>query len=422
MANRFLLSLFASAFLSLSLHASQPPAKHWPRWRGPDDSGSTAHGSYPARFSDTENVLWKYALPAKGCSTPIVWGDNIIVSSPDDGADTVFNFNWDGVVKWRAAVGDERPGRHKNGSGSNPSPATDGQGVYVYFKSGNLAGLNFDGKVKWKTNLQKRFGKDTLYWDIGTSPVLTENHIIVAVMHDREGFLAAFDKQTGNLSWKADRNFKTPREGDHSYATPIVREQNGKQQIVVWGAEHLTTHDASDGKEIWRCGGFNPEQKNNWVIVGSHVIHDDTAIVSYGRGSHMAAIRLTGKGNVTATHKIWDRQGAGSFVPSLAVYRDKIFVIGDKGAVHCIDPKTGKDLWKAELPKHRSKYYASPTLADGKLYATREDGVIFVASVDKRFELLSENNLGERVIASPVPVGNRLLLRGEKHLFCVGVN
>lgn len=422
MAKRILSSIFAATFLALAAQASQPPAKHWPRWRGPDDSGSTTHGSYPAKFSDTENVLWKYELPEKGCSTPIVWDSNILVSSPDKGADTLFNFSWNGVVEWRASIGEERPGRHKNGSGSNPSPATDGEGIYVYFKSGNLAGLDFNGNVKWKTNLQKRFGKDTLYWDIGTSPVLTRNHVIVAVMHDREGFLAAFDKQTGELAWKADRHFTTPREGDHSYATPIVREHNGREQIVVWGAEHLTIHEAGDGKEIWRCGGFNPDRKNNWVIVGSHVIHDNTAFVSYGRGSRMAAVRLDGKGDVTASQKIWDREGAGSFVPSLAVYQGKVFVIGDKGAVHCVDPKTGKDFWKAQLPEHRSKYYASPTLADGKLYATREDGIIFVASVDKRFELLSENNMGERVIASPVPVGNRLLLRGEMHLFCVGLN
>ena len=87
--------------------------------------------------------------------------------------------------------------------------------------------------------------------------------------------------------------------------------------------------------------------------------------------------------------------------------------------MECIAAKTGKTVWKGQLPKHRAKYYASPMVADGKLYATREDGVIIVAKLNAKLDVLSENDMGERVIASPVPVAGRILVRGEEHFFCV---
>jgi outer membrane protein assembly factor BamB len=154
------------------------------------------------------------------------------------------------------------------------------------------------------------------------------------------------------------------------------------------------------------------------------VVAGDIAVVPTGRNDRgqprLHGIRLGGSGDVTATHRIWKREDTGTFVPTPAEYDGRVFLVRDRGQVDCIDPSTGKTLWSDALPRHRSSYYASPLVADGKLYAAREDGTVFVANVTERFELLAENQLGERVIASPVPVADRLLLRGEEHLFCVG--
>lgn len=392
----------------------------WPAWRGPQSSGSTSGGSYPAGWQDGENILWKVELPGAGCSTPAVWNEHILVTCPVDGQDALLDLDWSGRVRWQTSVGPEKPGKHRNGSGSNPSPVTDGRLVFAYFKSGHLAGLDLEGKLLWKTNLQERFGRDTLYWDIGTSPVLVDGAVVAAVMHSGESYLAAFDKETGALVWKVARNYKTPVEGDHSYATPIVIEHQGRQAILVWGAEHLTAHAADDGRVLWSCGGFNPQRKGNWVAVASAVVADQMAIVPYGRGSHLAGVRLGGEGDVTATHRVWTREDAGAFVPTPAVSGGRLYLLGDSGQVTCLDPSTGSTLWSERLPKHRAKYYASPVVADGKLYAPREDGVVLVAQVEGSFALLSENDMGERVIASPVPVGGRLLIRGQQHLFCIG--
>ncbi len=396
-----------------------PGDRYWPRWRGPAAQGSTSNGTYAANWSTTENLAWKVELPSRGCSTPIVWGDNIVITSPIDGDDAVMNFHWSGKLRWTRKIGRERRGSGRS-SGSNPSAATDGQRIFVYYKSGNLAALDWKGNVLWSDNLQKRYGKDTLYHDLGTSPVLTRKNVIVAVMDTGKGLLAAFDKKSGKPAWKVDRFFKTPREGDHSYASPIVMDYQGKQIILVWGAEHLTAHDATDGKVLWTCGEFNQPGKANWVTVSSPVIVGDMAIVSYGRGARLAGVKLGGSGDVTKTHRLWTRKDIGTFCPTPAALDGKVYLLGDSGKVECIDPKTGKTLWKDNLPKNRNKFYSSPVVADGKLYATREDGVIFVVSIKDKFKVLSQIPLGERMKSSPVPVASRLLLRSEKHLYSVG--
>ena len=291
--------------------------------------------------------------------------------------------------------------------------------LFAYFKSGNLAGFTLEGKLLWKTNLQDRFSRDTLYWDIGTSPVLTAKHVVLAVMHSGESYLAAFDKRTGELAWKESRNYETPVECDHSYATPHVVQYQGREAIVVWGAERLTIHNAADGKLFWTCEGFNPDQRSNWVQVASSVLAGDMAIVPYGRGKHVAGIELSGKGNITQSNRKWTLTGTGSFVPTPAVKDGKVYVLGDRGSVTCLDSRTGKKLWSGQFPKNRASYYSSPTVADGKLYASREDGVIMVAGITEGFKFLAENNMGERIIATTVPVRDQLLIRGEKHLFCI---
>jgi outer membrane protein assembly factor BamB len=158
----------------------------------------------------------------------------------------------------------------------------------------------------------------------------------------------------------------------------------------------------------------------NWVCVASPVIAGDIAVVPYGRGAELHGIKLGGVGDVTGTNRLWIENDAASFVPTPAEYKGRVYVVRDRGEVKCIDPATGKSDWAGQFPKKNFSYYSSPTLANGKIYAAREDGILFVAKVDGGFELLSENDMGERLVASPVPVGDRLFIRGEQHLFCIG--
>lgn len=413
--------IVTAGLLALSANASGDEASDWTAWRGPLGHGSAEKGTYPAKFGPSENVAWKVALPGKGCSTPVVAGRRIILTGPEDGRDTVFCFDLDGKPLWKTDVGVATKGKHRNGSAANSSPATDGRTVAAYFKSGTLAGLDLEsGERLWSTNLQEKYGKYKLYWDQGTSPVLTKEHVVVAVLHGGDSYLAAFGKRTGELAWKVERNYETPVENDHSYATPVVYERDGRERLLVWGAERLTAHDAADGTKLWECGGFNPGGQKNWVTVGSAVVVDSMAVFSYGRGRRTHGVKLGGSGDVSKSHRAWDRDRLGAFVPTPAVSGGRVYLLGDQGQVSCVDPATGETAWEGRLPKGKAKYYASPTLAGGRLYAPREDGVVMVASVaGGKLGLLAENDMGERIIASPVPLGGRLLLRGEKHLFCL---
>lgn len=422
MANKLLMATACLVFCAARFGLAAEIAD-WRSWRGPLGNGSVEQGSFPTKF-DSEKHLWRTVLPGKGCSTPILLDGLIYLTSPVDGIDGLLCYDLQGQEKWRAVFGKENAGKHRNGSGSNASPVTDGQAIFVFFKSGTFAAVERNGKVRWKTDLVERFGKDTLYWDHGTSPVLTAKHVIMARMHDGESWLAAFDKVSGDIAWKVARNFKTPQECDHGYSTPVVIQHQGRESILVWGAEHLTIHNATDGQVSWSCGNFNPDANKLWPAIATPVIVGDMAVIAYGRNDRgiprLHGVRLSGSGDVTQTNHVWKRDNVGTFVPTPVAYKGRVILVGDKGEVTSVDPVTGKTIWEGAFPKSRSNFYASPLIAGDKLFAPREDGVVFVASLaNDKFELLSENNMAESVIGSPIPAANRLLIRGEKHLFCV---
>lgn len=419
-----LFALFALAIVLPAANiASAEKLADWPKWRGPDDTGSSPLVGLPIEWSH-EKVQWKTELSGKGCSTPIVWQNTIYVTAPIDGKDALIALDADGKSLWNVQFGSENPGKHRNGSGCNASPTTDGEHVFVYFKSGTLAAIDLQGKTAWKINLVKRYGPDTLFWDHGTSPVLTQDFVVMARMHEGESWLAAFDKATGELAWTVARNYETPVECDHGYSTPVVIDFQGEESLLTWGGEHLTIHHAKTGKLVWSCGGFNPEGNKLWPTIATPVVVGDVAVIAYGRNDRgiprLHGVRLAGAGDVTETNRLWDRDDIGTFVPSPAVYQDKIYLVGDKGKVTCFDPATGKTVWEGAFPKHRSRYYGSPLIAGGTLYAPREDGIILVADIREGFQMLGENDMHQSVIASPVPGPGCLLLRGTETLFCVG--
>jgi outer membrane protein assembly factor BamB len=349
-----------------------------------------------------------------------------VLTAPADGQDAVLAFDRSGKLLWQTAVGPASAPKHRTlGSSSNASPVTDGDAVFVYFRSGNLAGLEFNGSLRWSVNLTEEFGRERLFWDTGTSPVVTGEHLVLTRMHDGESWIAGFDRQSGELRWRQPRNYSTPTENNNAYTTPLVYREGGRETVLVWGADHLTAHDATDGSLLWSCGGFNPKRTGFWPAIASPIIAGDLAVVPVGRDdrsgqSRVHGIRLGGRGDVTESHRVWKREDLGVFVATPAEYQGKVYLLRHRGEVVCLDPATGRTVWTGEFPQGRSSYYASPLIAGGVIYAAREDGTVFTARVGEQFEFLAENAMGERVIASPVPMGNRLLIRTDAHLFCLG--
>ena len=401
----------------------------WPNWRGPTRNGVAAGSGYAMSWSQDDNVRWRVPLPGLGASTPAVWGDKLVLTCDIEGHDGILCFDRAGKECWRQQLGDIRPGKHKKATGCNSSPVTDGDYVWVYFKSGELACLSLaDGAIVWKTNLQEQFGEDTLWWDLGTSPVLTKQAVVVAVIQTGPSYLVAFDRKTGAVLWKHDRMLDAPEEAAQSYSTPLVIAgkpawNEPAEMLIVLGADHITAHDAADGREIWRVGGLNPEGDKFFRSIASPVVSDEFVIAPYARGKTVTAIRRGGSGDVTASHIAWKREQLGADVPTPAIRDGRVMICGDKGQMSCLDLKTGQTLWEDSLPKNRNKYSSSPIIVDDHVILTREDGhswcIAWPGKKGDSFEIFGEGMLDEMTVATPVCVDGEIFLRTHDSLWCI---
>ena len=400
-------------------------AQNWPQWRGPGGNGIAGKGNYPVSFSATEGILWKAEMPGKGGSTPIVWNDRIILTSAigegAEGEDGVLCYDWSGKLLWQVKLGRQNPGRHARGSGSNPSAVTDGERIFVFFKSSTVAALDFNGKVLWKSNLRETYGEISYFWDLGSSPVLANNNVVLSVMHEGSSYILALDKATGKVAWKADRNYPGGRESPQSYTTPLVIKESNRTTIVVWGADHLTGHDAATGKLIWSYGGFNPEKRAAWRTIASPAHYQGIFVVPYGRGRFTAAMNTGGSGSMTEKNFLWQKTDIGADVATPLVNDGRVYLLSFNGILHCLDVATGEELWQIKLPDSKGVFYSSPTLAGDRLYICSDEGSFYVCEVSPTgIKILNHTKFEDNFVATPVLLRDRILLRGTKNLYCIG--
>ncbi len=414
-----------TATIALMLMSVTAQAQNWPQWRGPGDNGTAEGGNYPVSFSPTEGIIWKIELPGKGGSTPIVWDDRIILTSAiGEGAeaeDGVLCFDWDGSMLWQVKLGRQVPGRHARGTGSNPSAVTDGERIFVKFKSGTMAAVDFNGNVLWRQNLQEIYGDYVYFWDFGTSPVLVDGNVVISVMHEGHSYLLALEQSTGNVAWKVDRNYSSGRETPQSYTTPLVIGEGNRKTIVVWGADHLTGHDAATGRLIWSYGGFNPEKRSAWRTIASPVHYQGIVIVQYGRGKYTAAMKTGVSGEMSDKDFLWNKTDIGSDVATPVASNGLIYILGFNSVIWCLDIVTGNELWQSTLPGDGGVFYSSPTLADDNLYISNDRGAVYVCEVSRAgMKVLNHTIFDDNFVATPVLLRDRILLRGTKNLYLIG--
>ena len=411
--NRFLPALFF-VIATFSIAYPQTP---WPSWRGPNGNGTAGVGIYPTSWSEQKNIAWKVPLPGRGASTPIVLGDNVYVTLGKEGLNTLMCVSKEGKSLWDKQYGKERPGKNAKASGSNSSPVTDGKNVYVYFKSGDLACVSPVGEIIWSVNIQETYGPDSLWWDLGTSPVLTEKSIVIAVMQTGPSFLVSFDKSTGKELWKADRWLDVNQEANQAYTTPTVARLTQSDALVTVGADHVTAHAVSDGKLLWKLGGFNPDNNGFFRSIASPLFVDGLAICPYARGNTVTALRT--EVNVPDDKRIVWATKFGSDVPTPTIGNGRLYLLGDKGMVYCLKPDSGETLWAHQLPKSNKQYSSSPVIANGHVYCTREDGTTFVLADEAEARVVSENRLDGNIVATPAFANDRIYIRSFDSLYCV---
>jgi len=432
--------LLGTLILSIMLDCVHAQTTNWPQWRGPEGSGISTETGLPTEWSDKQNVRWKTAIPGRGHSSPIVWGNRVFLTTsiegpvvpgaeavrhirrgveyrhPDAvGADHSYEMKLlcldaeTGKVLWEKSVYEGRvyDDRHRKNTYASATPATDGKYVYLSFEAEGLYCYDFNGKQIWKTSLD-HIAKGGM--GPGTSPVLHQNLVILQVDQEYgEGsFIAAVNKKTGKVAWRVTRNHR------RSWSTPLLVKTPARIELVTSGAESVIAYDPVVGKELWRAPGVasNP--------IPSPVAGHNLVFVSAGsQAKRLLAIRPGGSGDLTDTPSVvWRYDKGTAYVPSPILYGDYLYLITDAGALTCLEAKTGKLIYQARLPVP-AQFTASPVAFEGKILVISEDGEGFVLRAGPTPEVLKVNSLGEPIFASPAISGGKIFLRGGNHLYCI---
>lgn len=410
--------LLLTALMTLSPAAA---ADNWPNWRGPEGSGVSAETDLPVKWGVDENIAWKLPLPAWSGSTPVIWGERVFLNVAD-GDDL---FLWcvqrrTGEPLWKRRLGGGNTKMRKQNM-SSPSPVTDGQRVWVMTGTGILKAFDFQGHEIWNRDIQADYGRFGLNWGYASSPLLYQDRLFVQVLHgmktDDPSYVLAIDKNTGKTLWRVERPTDAIVESPDSYTTPALLRYRDRSEIVITGGDYVTGHDPQTGREIWRSGGLNPSKQRFYRIVASPLVVDDM-IYAPTRHKPLLALRAGGQGDVTKTHRVWTTD-KGPDVPTPVSDGERLYIVHDKGVMWALDARTGEPVWGPQRLRPGT-YSASPVLADGKIYATSEDGVTSVVKAGPEFELLAENDLEGYTLSSPAISNGQIFIRTDEFLFCIG--
>jgi outer membrane protein assembly factor BamB len=394
------------------------PADNWPSWRGPTATGSSGERGLPVRWSETENVAWKLAMPARSGSTPIVWDRHVFLSVGDGDDLWLWAVDRDqGAVLWKKPVGGENVMTRKQNM-SSPSPVTDGERVWVLTGTGVVKAFDFAGAELWTRDLQADHGKFGLNWGYASSPLLLDDLLVVQVLHgmktDEPSYVVGLDAKTGATRWRVERPTDAKAESPDAYTTPARLDTPSGVQIVVSGGNYVTGHDPATGKELWRGGGLNPSDAPMYRVVASPVVSGDLIYVA-SRVTPFLVYRAGGSGDVTGSHVAWSIE-RGPDVPTPATDGEYLYVLRDQGTMSCYRAQTGEPVW-VDQRVAAGTYSASPVIADGKVYVTNEEGVTTVVRGGPKFEVLAENKLDGYTLSSIAVSAGRLFLRTETFLY-----
>ena len=442
----------ALAWLGLGLlagwaFASPALADRWPHWRGPLATGASPTADPPVRWSESENIRWKVALPGAGSATPVVWHDRIFVltamgsgkgdpvpgaasTEPPAGEQGRRGGGGFGIEKptethrfvvlcldrktgrtvWQKTVSEVVPheGHHRDHGFASASPVTDGQVLVASFGSRGIYGLDLEGNVKWSKDLgdmqtRNSFGE-------GSTPALHGESVVVLWDHEGEDFIAALDKNNGQERWRVKRDEPT------TWTTPLVVEQAGKPVVIVPATGKTRCYDLATGREVWTAPGLTSN------VIPSAVVDQGVVFVMSGhRGSALRAIKLGGSGDLGGSdHLLWSHDRNTPYVPSPVLVGGLLyFLSGNTGLLTCLDTKTGRPHYAAERLEAVRNVYASPVAAKDRVYILSREGVCVVLRQGPKLEVLATNRIDDATDASIALADRDLLIRGKGQLYCI---
>jgi len=396
----------------------------WAQFRGPHGLGTSSEKNLPVEWSSDKNIVWKTALPGPGGSSPVTVGKRIFLTcysgyavgpgKPGQMKDLERHLvcldRVSGKILWSKEFQPVLPEHQYKGEGSyhgysSSTPASDGQRLYVFFGKSEVFCFDLDGNQQWHATV----GKGINGWGSGASPLLYKNLVIINASIE-SGALVALDKMNGKEIWR------TKGIGS-AWNTPfLAKTPSGETELVISVQDRLLGLDPDSGKELWRCEGIHR-------YVCPSVIAHDGVVYCTGGDQATLAVRLGGRGDVTKTHVLW-REKSGSNASSPIYYQGRLYWASTKGQmVICQDAATGKHLYKQRLKPDPGTIYASPILADGKLYFVSQHAGTYVVAAKSKFELLAHNVFKDddsRSNASIIVSNGQFLMRNDRYLYCIG--
>lgn len=384
--------------------------------------GVSSATGLPLTWNDEENVVWKTPLPGGGSSTPIVWGDHIYLtcytgySVPGEPGGSLDDLQRhliclaraDGSVIWKKSIQAKLPEEERirdHGYAAN-SPAADAERVYAFLGKSGVFAFDHQGQQLWQADV----GSQTSGWGTSASPYLYKDLVLINASVESES-LIALDRRTGQERWRVGGI----RE---AWNTPLVVQTDGDdEELVVAILGKVLGIAPTTGERLWDC-----DTDITWYMVPSVVAAKGVVYVLGGRsGTAALAVRAGGRGDVTATHRLWTST-KGSNVTSPVYHNGHLYWMHEKlGIAYCARAESGELVYEQRVNR-AGQVYASTVLADGRLYYLNRSGRTFVLPAKPEFTLLGTNELrdGSLFNASPAVSGSHILLRSEKHLYCLG--
>ncbi len=418
-AATFVLSSFASA-------------AEWPQFRGANSSG-IGDGKPPVEFGPSQNVLWKTAVGA-GLSSPIISKGRVFLTEFDRATKQLATLCIDqrtGKILWRRTVAPTEIEKvHEISSPAAPTPATDGERVYIYFGSYGLVSYDFDGKVLWERRLPL---PQNIYGAVA-SPIVAGD-LLVLNHQGKDAYLLALNRRDGRTVWKTDRS-----RFQYGWSTPVYWQHDRISEIVVLGGDfgpnqRLMAYDLADGAERWWVAGLPPCGKSTPVIGGGMVFFaapdiildveaekrnpERAAQIYANNASRVMAIRPGCKSEVNHTHVAWTQTKGVPGVPSPLYYNGRLYTVQNGGIVFSRVAKTGELVYSGRTGA-MGYYYSSPVAADNKIYLASEEGVVVVLDGGEELKVLARNKLDGQILATPAIVDGKIYVRTEDHLYAFG--
>jgi len=427
-----------AAVCAVSVLVSTPLAQtgdaHWPQWRGPLANGVAPDATPPLKWSETTNVRWKVAIPGRGSSTPVVWGNRIYlltaipVGVPGDAQHeprgglrsfgvhrfVVMAIDRDtGRTVWQRVAREQVPheGTHNdNGTWASGSPITDGERVYAYFESFGLYAYDMNGSLAWETDLgDKRMRNE---FGEGSTPALHGNTLVVVWDHRGDSsFIVALDTRDGTELWRQ------PRDEVDTWATPLIIEVNGRPQVIVSAQERIRGYDLETGEVIWEGDGLtrNP--------IPSPVHEDGLVILTSGFGGNdLRAVRVAqARGVIDGTPAVaWSLDRDTPYVPSPVIANGVLYLLkSNSGVLSTFDVKTGTPHYRNQRLSGVPNVFSSPVATPDRVYFTGREGTTIVLRTGPDYEVLATNTLDDEFDASPALAGSDMYLRGHTYLYAL---